>query len=166
MLFFVIQLSNLLVPKRFVDPFKNVSIRLFKSSFKQDSSILPRRNSPANTKSKMNTLNNSVRLTGFLGSAPEVNVTKSEKKFTKINLATNSYRRNAKGEKVTETTWHQIVLWEKQAELAERYLDKGSKISIEGRLSNRYYTDQDGIKRYVTEVIVNEMDFSSKNSQI
>jgi len=113
----------------------------------------------------MNTLNNSVRLTGYLGSAPEVKVTENEKKVAKINLATNSYRKNAKGEKVTETTWHQIVLWEKQAELAEQYLDKGSKVSIEGRLSNRYYTDKDGIKRYVTEVIVNEIDFFNKNSQ-
>jgi len=113
----------------------------------------------------MSTLNNSVRLTGFLGSAPEVKVTENEKKFAKINLATNSYRKNAKGEKVTETTWHQIVLWEKQAELAEKFLDKGSKVSIEGRLSNRYYTDKDGVKRYVTEVIVNEIDFSNKTSQ-
>jgi len=113
--------------------------------------------------SKMSTLNNSVRLTGYLGSAPEVKVTESEKKFAKLSLATNSYRKNAKGEKVTETTWHQIVLWEKQAELAEKFLDKGSKISIEGRLSNRYYTDKEGIKRYVTEVVVNELDFSNQN---
>jgi len=113
----------------------------------------------------MNTLNNSVRLTGFLGSAPEIKMTDSEKKFAKLNLATNSYRKDAKGEKVTETTWHQIVLWEKQAELAEKFLDKGSKISIEGRLSNRYYTDKDGTKRYVTEVIVNEIDFSNRSSQ-
>ena len=113
----------------------------------------------------MSTLNNSVRLTGYLGSAPEVKLTESEKKVAKINLATNNYRKNAKGEKVTETTWHQIVLWEKQAELAEKFLGKGSKISIEGRLSNRYYTDKDGIKRYVTEVIVNEIDFGSKPGQ-
>ena len=113
--------------------------------------------------SKMSTLNNSVRLTGYLGGAPEVNVTNSDKKFAKISLATNSYRKNAKGEKVTETTWHQIVLWEKQAELAEKYLVKGSKITLEGRLINRFYTDKDGVKRYATEVVVNEIDFLSKN---
>lgn len=113
----------------------------------------------------MNTLNNSVRLTGFLGNAPEIKLTDNQKKFAKLNMATNSYRKNAEGERTTETTWHQIVLWEKQAELAEKYLDKGSKISIEGRLSNRYYTDKDGIKRYVTEVIVNEIDFGSKTTQ-
>jgi single-strand DNA-binding protein len=113
----------------------------------------------------MSTLNNSVRLTGFLGSAPEIKLTENQKKFAKLNLATNSYRRNSEGEKVSDTTWHQIVLWEKQAEIAEKYLNKGSKISIEGRLSNRYYTDKDGVKRYATEVIVNEMDFSGKTTQ-
>jgi len=107
----------------------------------------------------MSTLNNSVRLTGFLGGAPEVKVTENQKKFAKISLATSSYRRNSKGEKIDEVTWHQIILWEKQAELAEKYLGKGSKIAIEGRLSNRYYTDKDGIKCYATEVIVNEIDF-------
>jgi single-strand DNA-binding protein len=111
----------------------------------------------------MSTLNNSVRLTGFLGGAPEVKITENQKKFAKISLATNSYRKNSKGEKIDEVTWHQIILWEKQAELAERYLGKGSKISIEGRLSNRYYTDKDGIKRYATEVIVNEIDFLKVN---
>jgi len=145
--------------------FKTVSIRLIHAFSPSPCSTLPHRNSPVLTTSKMNTLNNSVRLTGFLGSAPEIKVTDSEKKFAKINLATNSYRRNAKGERVTETTWHQIVLWEQQAELAGKYLDKGSKISIEGRLSNRYYTDKDGIKRHVTEVIVNEMDFSARKGQ-
>lgn len=86
-------------------------------------------------------------------------MTDNEKKFAKLSLATNSYRKNAKGERVSETTWHQIILREKQAELAEKYLQKGSKVQIEGRLSNRYYTDKDGMKRYVTEVIVNEIDF-------
>lgn len=113
----------------------------------------------------MNTLSNSVRLMGFLGSAPEVKETTNQKKFVKINLATNSFHRNDKGEKVKETTWHQIVLWEKQAELAGKYLGKGSRIAIEGRLSNRYYTDKDGIKRYVTEVVVNEIDFLSAPPQ-
>src|ERR1700710_990011 len=110
----------------------------------------------------MNTLNNSVRLTGFLGSAPEIKETENKEKFVKLNLATNSFIKNRDGERITETTWHQIFLWDKHAELAEKYLDKGSKISLEGRLSNKYYTDKDGIKRYATEIIVNEIDFSKK----
>jgi single-strand DNA-binding protein len=113
----------------------------------------------------MNILNNSVRLTGFLGGAPEIKVTENKKKFARLNLATNSYRKNSEGERVSETTWHQIILWERQPELAEKYLDKGSKISIEGRLSNRYYTDKDCVKRYATEVIVNEIDFSGNHNQ-
>jgi single-strand DNA-binding protein len=111
----------------------------------------------------MSTLNNSVRLTGHLGGAPEIKMTDNQKKFARVSLATNSYRKNAAGEKVNETTWHNIILWEKKAELAEKYLAKGSKISLEGRLINRYYTDKDGVKRYTTEVIVNEIDFLSKN---
>jgi len=111
----------------------------------------------------MNTLSNSVRLTGHIGDAPEIKVTENQKKLAKISLATKSYRKDAAGEQVKETTWHQIVLWEKQAELAEKYLVKGSKIAIEGRLTNRFYTDKDGVKRYATEVIVNEIDFLSKN---
>jgi len=105
----------------------------------------------------MSTSNNSVRLTGFLGGAPEVKVTESQKKFAKISLATNGFRKNSKNEFVKETTWHQLLLWEKQADLAEKYLGKGSKITIEGRLANRYYTDKDGIRHFTMEVVVNEL---------
>ncbi|TSJ38909.1 single-stranded DNA-binding protein [Mucilaginibacter corticis] len=113
----------------------------------------------------MSILNNSVRLTGFLGSAPEIKVTENQKKFAKINLATNNYRRNDNGERIVDTTWHHIVLWEKQADLAEKYMYKGSKVALEGRLSNRYYTDADGIKRYTSVIIVNEVDILTKKEQ-
>jgi single-strand DNA-binding protein len=105
----------------------------------------------------MNNLSNSVRLTGRLGAAPEMRELESEKKVAKISLATNYYRKNGKGETVQETHWHQLVLWNKQAEIAEQYLDKGSQIAIEGRLVNRFYTDKDGARHYVTEVVVNEI---------
>ncbi len=105
----------------------------------------------------MNNLSNSVRLTGRLGAAPELRMTDSEKKVAKLSLATNFFKKNAKGERVKETHWHHLVLWENQAEIAEKYLDKGSQVAIEGRLANRYYTDKDGVKHYVTEVIVNEI---------
>jgi len=104
----------------------------------------------------MNNLSNSVRLTGRLGAAPEVK-NLDEKKVAKISLATNYYRKNGKGETVQETHWHHLVLWNRQAEIAEKYLDKGSQIAIEGRLANRYYTDKDGAKHQVTEVVVSEM---------
>ncbi|MBK0379363.1 single-stranded DNA-binding protein [Mucilaginibacter segetis] len=105
----------------------------------------------------MNNLSNSVRLTGRLGAAPEMRQIDEEKKVAKISLATNYYRKNGQGETVQETHWHHLVLWNKQADVAERYLDKGSQIAVEGRLANRFYTDQDGVKRYVTEIIVSEL---------
>jgi single-strand DNA-binding protein len=87
----------------------------------------------------MNNLSNSVRLTGRLGAAPELRNIDEEKKVAKISLATHYYRKNGKGETVAEMHWHQLVLWNKQAEIAEKYLDKGSQIAVEGRLANRFY---------------------------
>ena len=101
----------------------------------------------------MNNLSNSVRLTGRLGAAPEMKELDDDKRVAKLSLATNYYRRDGQ----SETHWHQLVLWNKQAELAEKYLDKGSQIAIEGRLANRFYTDKDGVKRYVTEIVVSEL---------
>lgn len=105
----------------------------------------------------MSNLRNSVRLTGFLGNAPEVKSLSKTKKLARISLATNDSYKNDKGEKVEETQWHNLTLWDKQADIAEKFLKKGSEISIEGKLTNRSYTDKDGIKRYVTEIVVTEV---------
>ncbi|MFD0749268.1 single-stranded DNA-binding protein [Mucilaginibacter calamicampi] len=105
----------------------------------------------------MNNLSNSVRLTGRLGAAPEMKALENEKKVAKISLATSYHRKNGKGERIEETHWHQLILWNRQAEIAEKYLDKGSQVAIEGRLANRFYTDKDGVKHYVTEVVVSEL---------
>jgi len=72
-------------------------------------------------------------------------------------MATDESYRNAKGEKVTETTWHNLVAWGKVAELAEKYLTKGKEIAIEGKLINNSYTDKEGNKKYSTEVQVSEI---------
>lgn len=112
----------------------------------------------------MNNLSNSVRLTGRLGGAPEIKELENDKKVAKISLATHYYRKKANGETVAETHWHQLVLWNKQAEIAEQFLDKGSQIAIEGRLANRFYTDKDGIRHYVTEVIVSELMMLDKKA--
>ena len=112
----------------------------------------------------MNNLSNSVRLTGRLGAAPEMKELDDDLKVAKISLATNFYKKNSKGETVQETHWHQLVLWNRQAEIAEKYLDKGSQIAIEGRLANRFYTDKDGARHYVTEVIVSEMMMLDKKA--
>lgn len=105
----------------------------------------------------MSNLRNSVRLTGFLGSAPEVKNITDSKKVAKLSLATNDSYKNDKGEKVEETQWHNLVAWNAQAILAEKYLQKGSEIAIEGKLTNRSYVNKEGIKCYVTEVIVSEI---------
>ena len=113
-------------------------------------------------KNTMNTLKNSVRLIGNLGAAPEVKEFEAGKKVARIALATNETFTNAKGEKVTETCWHNLVAWGKTAELAQKYLTKGSEVAIEGKLTSRNYTSKEGEKKYITEIVVNELLFLSK----
>ena len=104
----------------------------------------------------MNSLRNSVRLVGNLGMDPEVKTFDTNKKLARLSLATNESYKNDKGEKITETQWHNLILWGTQAKFAEEYLKKGDEVAIEGKLANRNYTDKDGNKRYVSEVVVNE----------
>jgi single-strand DNA-binding protein len=105
----------------------------------------------------MSNLRNSVRLTGFLGNDPEVKIVGNDKKLVRMSIATDESYKNEKGEKIKETQWHYVNAWGKTAEIAEKYLHKGSEVSIEGRLSNRSYQDKDGVKRYTTEIVVNEL---------
>lgn len=111
----------------------------------------------------MNQLKNSVRLLGNLGANPELRELPSGKKLARINLATSESYKDAEGNKVTETQWHNLVAWGKTAEYASKYLTKGSKIAIEGKLINKNFNDKDGNKRYLTEIYVNEiLNVSSK----
>ena len=105
----------------------------------------------------MNTLRNKVQLIGNLGQNPEVKELNDGKKVAKFSLATNETYRNKAGEKVTDTQWHNLVAWGKNAEIIEKYLKKGSEVAIEGKLLNRNYTDKEGVKRYVTEIQVSEL---------
>ena len=105
----------------------------------------------------MNALKNKVQLIGNLGAKPEIKNTENGKKLARFSLATNESYRDAKGEKVSETQWHRVIAWGKVAEIAEKYLEKGKEIAIEGKLINRSYTDKLGNKKYVTEVQVNEL---------
>jgi single-strand DNA-binding protein len=110
----------------------------------------------------MNNLRNSVRLIGFLGTAPEVKEFSKNKKVAKLNLATNFNYKNDKGERVEETNWHQLVVWNTQADLAVQLLNKGSEVAIEGRLVTRAFNDKEGNKKYITEIVVNEFVLLSK----
>lgn len=112
----------------------------------------------------MNAIKNKVQLIGHLGQLPEVKTVADGKKVAHLSLATNENYKNTKGEKVTETQWHNVVAWGKLAEIAEKYLVKGSEVAIEGKLINRNYTDKQGIKRYVTEVQANELLILTKKN--
>ena len=103
----------------------------------------------------MNRLTNRVSLIGNLGADPKMQTLKSGAKAD-ISLATNESYTNANGEKTQDTQWHNLVAWGKTAEIAGKYLRKGSKIAVEGRLQHRNFEDSDGVKRYVTEVKVND----------
>jgi len=112
----------------------------------------------------MNTLRNSVRLVGNLGMDPEVKSFDNNRKLAKISIATNETYKNDKGERITDTQWHNLVAWGTQAKFAEDFLKKGDEIAIEGKLSSRSYVDKDGNKKYVTEIVVNEfLKLGNKN---
>ena len=105
----------------------------------------------------MYSLRNKVQLIGNLGKIPEIKQTETGKKLVKFSVATNETYTNLKGEKVKETQWHNLVAWGKLADVAEKYLNKGSEIAIEGKLITRDYTDKEGNKKYITEIQVNEL---------
>ena len=105
----------------------------------------------------MYALKNKVQLIGNLGNAPEVRNTEIGKKLVRFSVATNEQYKNAKGERVTDTQWHNLIAWGKVADIAEKYLAKGSEVAIEGKLINRNYMDKEGNKKYITEIQVTEL---------
>ncbi|NAS31922.1 single-stranded DNA-binding protein [Flavobacteriaceae bacterium R38] len=105
----------------------------------------------------MNTLRNKVQLIGNLGNDPEIVNLEKGKKLAKLSIATNDSYKNTNGEIVKDTQWHNVVAWGKTAEIIEKYLIKGKEVAIEGKLQNRSYEDKDGIKRYITEIVCNEL---------
>jgi single-strand DNA-binding protein len=105
----------------------------------------------------MTNLRNRVQLIGNLGMNPETVQTENGSKLVKFSLATSYTYKNQKGEKVTDTQWHNIVGWGNIAELSEKYLKKGDQITVEGRLAYRNYEDKEGQKRYVTEIVMNDL---------
>ncbi len=105
----------------------------------------------------MNALRNKVQLIGNLGGNPEVITLDSGKKLAKFSIATNETYKNSLGEKITDTQWHNVIAWNKTAEIIEKYVSKGSEIAVEGKLVTRSYEDKEGMKAYITEIIVNEL---------
>ena len=110
----------------------------------------------------MNNLRNSVQLIGNLGGNPEIKEMTNGNKLAKVAIATKDIYNNAKGEKVVETTWHNIVAWGKLAENMEVFLRKGNQVALKGKLQHRSYTDKEGTKRHITEILVKEFMLVSK----
>jgi len=96
---------------------------------------------------------NKVILIGNLGKDPEVRHLDNGRAVANFSLATSENYKNREGEKVSTTEWHNIVLWTPLAEIAEKYLNKGNQIYLEGKLTNRSYEDKEGNRKYITEVV-------------
>ena len=106
----------------------------------------------------MTELKNKVQLTGHLGNNPDVRLTGKGRKYARFSIATNEFYKNSKGEAVSNTYWHNIVAWGKTADVAEQVLHKGTEVSVEGKLVSKHYVDKEGVKRYITEVEVNQIN--------
>lgn len=107
----------------------------------------------------MNSLKNKVQLIGRLGFDPEMKTLPSGSVIAKLRVATSESYKDAKGEKQTDTQWHHVTAWGKTAKIAGQCLKKGSQVLIEGKLKYSEYSDKDGQKRYMTEVVVTELEF-------
>jgi single-strand DNA-binding protein len=105
---------------------------------------------------------NKVQLHGYCGKDPEVKTLESGKKVAKFTFATSESYKDSTGVRQTNTEWHSIVVWDKLAELCEKYVKKGSELILEGKISYRDYTDKDGVKKYYTEIICNGLEFCGK----
>ncbi len=105
----------------------------------------------------MNALRNRVQLIGNLGSSPEIKTFEEGRKMARFRIATNESYKSDKGEWIQDTQWHTAVAWGKTAEVVEKFLEKGTEVAIEGKLVNRNYTDKNGEKRSITEVVISEL---------
>ncbi len=110
-------------------------------------------------------LRNRVNLLGRLGHDPEVREIAKGRKVARISVATQESYTNADGTQMTDTQWHTVVAWGRTAESVERTLRKGDRVAVEGRLVHRSYAGRDGIKRYVTEVVLRDFQLVSAASQ-
>jgi len=113
----------------------------------------------------MNKLRNKVQLIGNLGTDPEVKHLESGKTVATFRLATTERYRKDSGDLVEDTQWHNIVAWGKRAEIVEQYLQKGKEVAVEGKLIHRSYDDKNGDKKYITEIVMDDMVMLGKKPQ-
>jgi len=110
----------------------------------------------------MNTLRNKVQLIGRLGQDPEILTFKDGNKMAKFSLATDDSYKDKDGQKVERTYWHNLIVKNGLVKVVEDYVSKGKEIAIEGKLTNRSWEDKQGHKRYITEILVNDLLLLSK----
>lgn len=110
----------------------------------------------------MKDLRNRVQLIGNLGMDPEVKNVGNDRKLAKFSLATSQSYLNSQGERVKDTQWHNLIVWGKLAETAEKYLKKGSEVAVEGKIVYRTYETKEGLTKYITEIVVNEFLMTGK----
>lgn len=104
----------------------------------------------------MSAIRNQVQLIGNLGQKPEIKTFGEDRKVAKFSIATSDYYYDNKGEKKEQTQWHNVVVWGKQADVVEKYLDKGMQVAVSGKITYRNYDDKDGNKKYITEIIASD----------
>ena len=102
-------------------------------------------------------MKNRVQLIGHVGQEPEIKTLEAGKKLANLSIATNEVYYKDNGDKVEKTEWHRVIAWGKTAEIIEKYVTKGKELAIDGKLTYKSYDDKDGIKRYITEIVANEV---------
>ncbi|HAH55803.1 MAG TPA: single-stranded DNA-binding protein [Flavobacterium sp.] len=105
----------------------------------------------------MNALKNTVQLIGHVGQEPEIKTFDGGKKVANITMATNEVYYKDNGDKVEKTEWHKVKAWGKVADIIEKYVTKGKEICIEGKITYSDYLDKNGEKRFVTEIVANDI---------
>lgn len=102
---------------------------------------------------------NRVVIMGNLGQDPELRYTQNQTPVCTLNVATTDYRTSPDGQRQEFTEWHRVVVWSKQAENCSKYLTKGRSVLVEGRLQTRSWEDKQGVKKYVTEIVAQNVQF-------
>jgi single-strand DNA-binding protein len=114
----------------------------------------------------MKDLRNRVQLMGHLGMDPEVKSFDGDRKLARFSVATSQTYLNNKGDRVTDTQWHTIIAWGKVAERVEKFLKKGVEVALEGKIVYRQYEGNDGQKKYITEIVMNDFLKVSKKEAV
>ena len=102
-------------------------------------------------------IRNKVQLIGNLGNDPQITKLENGNSLAKFSVATNESYLNKAGERIENTQWHNLIAWGKTAEIVEKILKKGNEVVVEGKLVNRSYEDDNGVKKYITEIQANEL---------